>query len=338
MSDSLSRASLLGSLAAVGLLALLLSGCAADVPTSEQQTTESSSPAPEPTPFDTSDRIAFGRWGANDDRSQPPVLWTVNPDGSDPRAVGSGQRGWYIEWSPDHSHLIFDLEVDGNEHIATVRPDGSEYSQITKGDGFFGDPAYSPDGGSIAYAYAPGASVEPDSASLWVMDADGSNPRALLGTADAGSDWEPVYSPDGTQIAFTREVQGPQGITSAIHVVNADGTDVRAISPFDDYVEHPRWSPDGQTIIYNIEYRADLDDPRNGVWTVPVAGGAPTSLLPTDDTFHYFKPVYSPDGQQILIGCARRAGLNEDLCLANADGSGLRVLIETADYENHAVW
>jgi Tol biopolymer transport system component len=262
----------------------------------------------------------------------------VNPDGSDPRAVGGAQRGWYIEWSPDRSHLIFDLEVDGSEHIATVRLDGSEYAQITEGDGFFADPAYSPHDGSIAYAYAPGASVEPDSASLWVMEADGSNARALLSTADAGSDWEPVYSPDGTKIAFTREVAGPQGITSAIHVVNADGTGVRAATPFADYVEHPRWSPDGQTIIYNIQYSPDLDNPRNGVWTVPVAGGEPTSLLPTDDKFHYFKPVYSADGRQILVGCAHRAGMNEDLCVANADGTDPRVLIETADYENHGVW
>ncbi len=120
--------------------------------------------------------------------------------------MGDGQRGWYIEWSPDRSHLIFDLEVGGSEHIATVRPDGSDYTQITKGEGFFADPAYSPDGGSIAYAYAPGASIEPDSAALWVMDSDGSNQRPLLSAADAGSDWEPAYSPDGRQIVFTREV------------------------------------------------------------------------------------------------------------------------------------
>lgn len=261
----------------------------------------------------------------------------MHADGSDSRAVG-GQRGWYIEWSPDRSHMIFDLEVDGSEHIAIVRPDGSAFTQITVGDGFHADPAYSPDGRSIAYAYAPVASVEPDSAALWVMDADGSNPRALLSAADAGTDWEPVYSPDGTRIAFTRDVQGPQGITSAIHVVNVDGTGVRAVTPFADYVEHPRWSPDGQTIIYNTEYTADLDDPRNGVWIVPAVGGEPTLLVPTDDAFHYFKPVYSPDGRQILLGCAHRAGLNEDICVANADGTGRRVLVQTLEYENHGVW
>lgn len=337
MSDSSSRSARLGSLAGLILLALFGVGCAASSTTPEQPTTEPSSPAPQPTPIDTSNRIAFGRWAPSDDRSRPPLMWTVNADGSDPRAVGGGQRGWYIEWSPDRSHLIFDLAIDGSEHIATVRPDGSDYTQITDGDGFFADPAYSPDGGSIAYSYAPGAG-DGQGSRVWVMDADGSNPRELVSGAHAGTDWEPVYSPDGAQIAFTRDIEGPQGVTSAIHIVSSDGTGVRAVTPFADYVEHPRWSPDGQTIIYNIEYTADLDDPRNGVWTIPTAGGEPISLLPTDDDFHYFKPVYSPDGKHILVGCAHRAGLNEDLCIADADGTDLRLLIETADYENHGVW
>jgi hypothetical protein len=100
VSDSSSRLSRLGrlrSLAAISLLALFVTGCAAASSTPGQQTTQPSSPAPEPTSLDTSNRIAFGRWGPSDDRSQPPVLWTVNPDGSDPHAVGGAQRGWYIE-------------------------------------------------------------------------------------------------------------------------------------------------------------------------------------------------------------------------------------------------
>jgi Tol biopolymer transport system component len=315
-----------------------LMGCAPQTSAPADGASTAAAPTPESSVIGTAaDRIAFGRWGRTEDRGQPPALWTANADGSDPQAVG-GQRGWYIEWSPDRSHLIFDLTVGGSEHIATIRPDGSGYAQLTTGGGFHGDPAYSPDGTTVAFAYSPTTSLEPASAELWVMDADGSNPRALLDPADSGSDWEPVFSPDGSQIVFTREQKAPGGLVSAVHVVNADGTDVRRLTPFDDYVEHPRWSPDGATVIYNIEHRTNLDDPRNGVWTVPAEGGAPVSLLPTDDEFHFFKPAYSPDGSQILVGCAHRDGLNEDLCVANADGSGVQTLIETPHYENHGVW
>ena len=327
-------------LVAFSVLVAHLIGCTpvASPPVDGESATVSQTPVPSGAGAGA-ERIAFGRWGPSEDRAERPALWTVNADGSDPRAVGE-QRGWAIEWSPDRTRLIFDLAVDGSTHIATVRLDGSGFTQLTTGEGFFGDPAYSPDGTTIAFAHSSTGSLEPATAALWVMDADGSDPRALLDPADTGSDWEPVFSPDGSQIAFTRDQEGPDGLVSgsAIHVVNADGTDVRRLTPFDDYVEHPRWSPDGATVIYNIEYGANLDDPRNGVWTVPADGGDPVALLPTDDEYHYFKPSYSPDGSRIVVGCAHRDGLSEDLCMADADGSGIHPLIETPDYENHGVW
>lgn len=313
-----------------------LAGCTPQASAPADGSAASSTTEP-PLIDDPTERITFGRWGASEDRSRPPALWTANADGSDPTPVGD-QRGWYTEWSPDRSHLIFDLAVGPSEHVATIRPDGSEYTQLTTGDGFHGDPAYSPDGQTIAFAYSATTSLEPETAQLWLMEADGSNPRALLDPDDAGSDWEPVFSPDGSQIAFTREKEGPDGAVSAIHVVNADGSEVRRLSPFDDYVEHPRWSPDGATVIYNIEYKANLDDPRNGIWTVPAAGGDTVSLLPTNKQFHVFKPSYSPDGSRLLVGCSPRETGNEDLCVANADGTALRTIIETPEYENHGVW
>ena len=301
---------------------------------SEDRASSSSTPGP----IDTADRVAFGRWGANEERNGIPLMWTANADGSDPRPVGD-QRGWYMEWSPDRTHLIFDFADDnGNEQIATINPDGTDFAQLTTGAGFYADAAYSPDGGTIVFSHSP---VPESDASfrqeLWIMDADGSNRRQLLAGAD-GADWEPLFSPDGSRIVFTRD-ETDDGLTSAIHVINADGTGLRAITPFLHYTEHPRWSPDGETIIYNIEAKGDLDNPDNGIWTVPSTGGEPSQLLPTDDRLHVFKPDYSPDGSKILFGCARRDdNNNEDLCTMNADGTDTAVIVETPEYENHGIW
>lgn len=334
------------ALVALVATAALLVGCTAQppaAPSSGDPPSPASSPSPasatEPT-LDSADRIAFGRWAPGEDLGEPPVIWTANPDGSDERPAGS-QRGWYIEWSPDRSHLIFDfVDPQGNTQIGTVKPDGSDFTQLTTGTAFNADPAYSPDGSTIVFSHSPvGEEAQGFEPHLWVMEADGTNAREVIDAAKSGVDWEPVYSPDGSQIVFTREVESSDEIVSAVHVVNVDGTDIRVLTEFGDYVEHPRWSPDGGTIIYNIETAGPLAGaPENGIWTVPAAGGDSTQLLASTPTLHAFKPSYSPDGSQILFGCAVRGMPRENLCVMNADGSDIDEIISTPEIENHGVW
>ena len=47
---------------------------------------------------------------------------------------------------------------------------------------------------------------------------------------------------------------------------------------------------------------------------------------------------YSPDGSHILFGSAPSDGLNEDLYVMNADGTGIQVVVEAPEYENHGIW
>jgi TolB protein len=282
-------------------------------------------------------RIAFVRWAPGENRGQEPLMWTSDIDGGDEQPVGD-ERGWYMEWSSDHGLLLFDREDEaGDNQIWMVRPDGTGLRQLTAEAGFTGDGDLSPDDQTVVHTRAPVSPDEGGTGTLWVMNVDGSDARPLIDPAGAEEvdDWEPSFSPDGSQILFGREFANG---ASAVFVADADGSDVRQLMAPQVYIEHARWSPDGRTAIYNIEFAADLDDPRNGIWTVPVSGGQPTMLLATDDRFHVFKPDYSPDGSRIVFGCLDRVERQEDICVMNADGSDVQKVTDTPDFENHPVW
>ena len=97
-------------------------------------------------------RLAFVRVQTGGSRN----LWTINPDGSDPRRLtdfdftedGSVQG---YSWAPDGSRLTFSSFVD----VYTIHPDGSGAANLTNSpfDAEY-DPSWSPDGGSVLYTGA----------------------------------------------------------------------------------------------------------------------------------------------------------------------------------------
>lgn len=81
----------------------------------------------------------------------------------------------------------------------------------------------------------------------------GGNPRPLVNGVAAESPL--AWSPDGTRVAFTSTLGGSQDI----YVMNADGSDLRALTsdPADDI--HPAWSPDGAQIAFASNRDGDYD-------------------------------------------------------------------------------
>lgn len=102
----------------------------------------------------------------------------------------------------------------------------------------------SPDGKTIAFVSERDGNLE-----LYAVGADGSGLKRL--TDDFAMDDHPAWSPDGKRLAFVstrRPAETPGQAWNAVHVMNADGSGVRCLTPRKVADYSPAWSPDGDLI------------------------------------------------------------------------------------------
>ncbi len=120
---------------------------------------------------------------------------------------------------------------------------------------------------------------------LWVAGPDGSDPRRL--TVDEGMESRPVFSPDGSEIAFSAEYDG----NIDVFTVPVKGGVPRRLTwhPGRDLVEG--FTPDGSKVLF-LSQRAEYTGRYAQLFTIPAEGGFPEQLV-IPNAYH---ACYSPDG------------------------------------------
>ena len=130
---------------------------------------------------------------------------------------------------------------------------------------------------NIAFIYAE---------DLWIANKDGSNPRRL--TIDEGMESNPVFSPDGSTIAFSAEYDG----NTDVFVVPSTGGVPKRLTwhPSQDVVRD--FTPDGNNVLFNSR-RSVYTGRHAKLYTINTSGGQPKELpIPTA-----YSSSYSSDGQ-----------------------------------------
>lgn len=154
-------------------------------------------------------------------------------------------------WSPDGKMIAFihadDFDADGNpvdEQVWVMDANGSNPHALTTDPARKDElPEWSPDGSHIAYA-----SGSDGSEGIWLMDPDGSKQHQISGCAPAdvapcaaGSDFGPVWAPDGSQIAFLRDFAALGQTDRPVWVMNADGSEQHRLIPGPALQYVPAW-------------------------------------------------------------------------------------------------
>jgi hypothetical protein len=120
-----------------------------------------------------------------------------------------------LTWSPDSQNIVFRSTRSGTSQLWRVKADCTGLTQLTDLTGEAFDPAWSPDGSTIAFT---------SEGDLRLMDPDGANVRTLPGPG-----WEarPTWSPYSTKLAYVSWRDGEEG---EIYSKKIDNSDERNLS------------------------------------------------------------------------------------------------------------
>ena len=166
------------------------------------------------------------------DATCPTDLYTFDVDGSNITRLTSDPAAEYrARWSPMGDLIAFERNTAPpplmRPAIYTMNPDGTDVRQVSTGDGgsdFW--PSWSSDGSQIVFA-----AIRREDWGIWAVDADGSNERMILGGTGAGYVDNPVWSPDGTLIAFVGNLAiDDYSPDDALYVMRSDGSNVAPIA------------------------------------------------------------------------------------------------------------
>jgi len=154
---------------------------------------------------------------------------------------------------------------------------------------------------------------------IWIMDADGKNEKQLTNEKD----WNPSWSSDGKQIAFSRDI----GDDRRIYIIDADGSNIKQLTEgsYDDY---PSWLPDKNRIGFTRE----VWEQNNGNWEqksgdifIIDSDGSNLQKLTESPPFFGCDAHWSPNGKEIVYFILSLSNPNQ-IWIMDADGKNQKML------------
>jgi TolB protein len=155
-----------------------------------------------------------------------------------------GEMNFAPRFSPDSKTVVMSLVKGGKSAIYKFDLETKKLVQLTEHRSIDTSPCFSPDGTHIVFT---SDRDKEGGEQLYIMDINGGNVRRI--SFDKGKYSQPVWSPRGDLIAFTKQIGGQ----FYIGVIGPEGTGERLIA--EGYlVEGADWSPNGRYLIFTKEH------------------------------------------------------------------------------------
>ncbi|MEO6196604.1 MAG: S9 family peptidase [Dehalococcoidia bacterium] len=152
-------------------------------------------------------------------------------------------------------------------HIFVCDVDTGAERQLTTGDYYDGEPAWSPDGKSIAFVSDRERSRHQRQfrSDAWIVPAKGGRPRRLTRARGAASG--PTFSPDGKWLAFVGHEQGDEGGAKNVHLMVVPANDAAAPRSLSTSLDRPaagwpalagravNWTADSKSVMFLVSDR-----------------------------------------------------------------------------------
>lgn len=223
-------------------------------------------------------RVAF-----TSNKSGVNTIWVMEADGSmDFNLTGSTHCEVDPFWSPEGTKIYFARNVEYGNPVGCnscwyweifvhdlvtgieIRLTSNHFREMT--------PVVSPDGSEIIYTKSERENDCCNQTDIWIVNADGSDQRLLIGGGDGVYEWGYLWDRFSNRIIYTQDFCSGSNC-GEIMSINPDGTSPIRITTNSYYDAPSGLSPDGTKLLFTSNRGGQLD-----IWVMNIDGSDPRQL------------------------------------------------------------
>ena len=265
--------------------------------------------------------------------------WDVNESHGPTKTIEftTSEGTWMsLDVSPDGREIIFDLLGD----LYTMPLSGGKATRLTSGPAWDIQPAYNPDGKSIAFT-----SDRSGGDNIWIMNRNGSDPKQVSKESFRLLN-NPVFTADGNYIIARKHFVNTRSLGAGemwrYHISGGKGVQINKRRNWQHDAGEPDVSADGRYLYYSqdvspgntYQYNRDPYGQIYAVHRIDLETGEKTTA--TGGPGGAATPQISPDGKQLAF--VRRVGLKTALFVKDITSGNERMLFDNLNRDAQETW